>query len=132
MNEVVRNQVKMEMGSIAGGPLPLEVNPLNLSAIPYLLLILVAPLSPVATCSPCLSRKLFAVEAAIFASASVTDEGFIAEMNSLSLMQIVFEQMKCLELAAPKRESLPNCWKTWIAAREIVILEIVLLGRQST
>ena len=73
--------VVLSLNSICGladsGDCVFEIPPYapTLSAIPYLVLNLFADCHPDLTCSPCLSRKLFAVLAAVLASLNETDDG---------------------------------------------------------
>ena len=62
--------------SLAGDALPFwPAIPLTRFATSYFLFSAFAPFQPVATCSPCRSRKLFAVAAELRASESVIEEG---------------------------------------------------------
>lgn len=62
-------------------PLALPRYPPTLPDTPYFWSRLFAFLAPAATCSPCLSRKLFAVEAADFASENETELGFFLKSD---------------------------------------------------
>lgn len=63
-------------------PTPAPAAPI-LSAIPYLLFILLADCHPDLTCSPCRSLKLFAVPAAVLASLNETDEGSLRNEDAV-------------------------------------------------
>lgn len=62
-------------------PLALPRYPPTLPDTPYFWSRLFALLTPDATCSPCLSRKLFAVDAADFASENDTELGFFLKSD---------------------------------------------------
>jgi hypothetical protein len=55
----------------------------TLSAIPYLVFNLLADCQPDLTCSPCLSRKLFAVLAAALASLKETEDGSFRKFDAV-------------------------------------------------
>ena len=65
--------------SVAGDP----AAALTRSAIPYFLFNPLPTFHPCATCSPCLSRKLFAVEAVAFASERETEEGSLRKEEAV-------------------------------------------------
>lgn len=70
-------------GSVLLPPFALPTYPPIFPDTPYFWSMLFAVFTPAATCSPCLSRKLFAVDAAERASAYDTDLGSLLKSDTV-------------------------------------------------